>query len=564
MAVQARGTVQAAAVGFAGAAPAASPAPAAAAAASASLLDLDDLFSTVTAAAGQGDLLSAAATPVASPPVAAVATPPPPPRPAVAPAASPLAGALAGLDDLLGAPAPAPAPAAAALPRAPPAAAAGTLGAAAARSAAQFDAVFGAAAAAAPASAPFPAAATAAAGAVPAPTAGGLGDLFGSPAPAPAPPAPPAEFVAFTSAHPGSGLRVTFACEDASAKAGAAAAGGGSVTDVHATFSVAPGGGPIANLVCQAAVPKSMRVTLQPASGSTLVAGGGVVRQLIRLENSQAPAKPGAWAGLFLSRCVLRAMSPLSPRSCRQAAAGLLADASRRRRPRRSRRAGGCPELPAGRLRAATTERGRGGLGWAAAARRLCVIVTPRPRSHSPCVDPVSKYQMSASRTSPDGNRAPSPDPSAERRDPSPPSSRRPEMMAAVAVLVAVLLAAAGRSSGALEPSLRPRAAIRGGIADAVRRAELAEAAAARGLAASPSASAAHTPSQSRTASPSPSASRSATGSPSASGSPSGMPSPSRTVSASPLPCQKAERVGLREKGASPPLVCLPTRSLAS
>lgn len=93
-------------------------------------------------------------------------------------------------------------------------------------------------------------------------------------------------FTAFESPS-GSGLRVTLQCS----KPGGA---GDSVTEITATYGTGGSAG-LSNFMCQVAVPKTMKLTLRPASSATVpphsAAQGGVV-QTMRVENSQQGVKP--------------------------------------------------------------------------------------------------------------------------------------------------------------------------------------------------------------------------------------------------------------------------------
>jgi AP-1 complex subunit gamma-1 len=117
---------------------------------------------------------------------------------------------------------------------------------------------------------------------------GGGGDLFDFPASAPSASASSsaaAPFVAYES--PVSGLRVTLRCE----RVGGTAAPPGT-TDITATFACT-GPAPLSRFVCQVAVPKFMKLTLQPASGDLVGAGGAsTVTMVVRIENAQHGVKP--------------------------------------------------------------------------------------------------------------------------------------------------------------------------------------------------------------------------------------------------------------------------------
>ncbi len=68
------------------------------------------------------------------------------------------------------------------------------------------------------------------------------------------------------------------------------------ITDVTATYSLSPSAGSFNNTTltkfgCQAAVPKFMKMTMQPASGDTITSTTSVV-QVLRIENSQQGVKP--------------------------------------------------------------------------------------------------------------------------------------------------------------------------------------------------------------------------------------------------------------------------------
>jgi hypothetical protein len=110
-----------------------------------------------------------------------------------------------------------------------------------------------------------------------------------APAPAPSPLAPapaggfslPYSFVAYDNAS--LGLRVSLHCDKPQGRQSGQ-------TEVTASFSNSSGE-PMAHFVCQAAVPKFMKLTLLPASGDALPARGAPVMQLIRLDNSQQGAK---------------------------------------------------------------------------------------------------------------------------------------------------------------------------------------------------------------------------------------------------------------------------------
>jgi hypothetical protein len=110
-----------------------------------------------------------------------------------------------------------------------------------------------------------------------------------APAPSPSPPAPapaggfslPYSFVAYDNAA--LGLRVSLHCDKPLGRQSGQ-------TEVTASFSNSSGE-PMAHFVCQAAVPKFMKLTLLPASGDALPARGAPVTQLIRLDNSQQGAK---------------------------------------------------------------------------------------------------------------------------------------------------------------------------------------------------------------------------------------------------------------------------------
>ena len=393
MAVAERSRPKAAGGGGGAVAPAAQP-PAAAASGGNNLLDLDSLFGSVSATAGEG--LGAAASPAAAAHPqqhfggggGGLAAPAPSggggggdigdlfglamaaPAPAPAPASSmmmtaaaaggggmmmmamgaPAAAAsrpaaptgMAALDDLFGAASlsvAAPAPAAArpsmlmqpaGAPAAP--AASGSL-----------DDLFGAgpvraAAPAPPAAAPAaslsdlfaPAPLAAAAPAASAATSGGFGDFEVAAAAAP-PFSLPHTLVAYENA--GAGLRIVMRCDKPSHAS--------PLTDITASFTVAAGHRALHGFACQvrrrvgwglsprwgrldvhrgeacdtcgflatpppppiipppppnacsqAAVPKFAKVTLMPASGTTLAPGGAAVTQLIKVENSAQGAKP--------------------------------------------------------------------------------------------------------------------------------------------------------------------------------------------------------------------------------------------------------------------------------
>jgi len=113
----------------------------------------------------------------------------------------------------------------------------------------------------------------------------GLG-LSPASAPAPAPAASPASsgplgyppFVAFSSPLP-HGLTVTFTVT----KPAGTSSG---LTDILATFT-ARGPGPLSAFICQVAVPKTMKLSLQPASSSIIPAvGAGSVTQAFSLDNA--------------------------------------------------------------------------------------------------------------------------------------------------------------------------------------------------------------------------------------------------------------------------------------
>ena len=122
--------------------------------------------------------------------------------------------------------------------------------------------------------------------AAPVPAVDPMADLFGAPAGAPAPAPAPAPASAWTfAAHRKEGFVVTFSC----AKPDPTDLG----TTVITATCVNEGAAPMRGFSLQAAVPKTMTLSLAPASGSDLPgSGAGTVTQTLTVRNSQHGTKP--------------------------------------------------------------------------------------------------------------------------------------------------------------------------------------------------------------------------------------------------------------------------------
>ncbi|RYG51494.1 hypothetical protein EON66_10700, partial [archaeon] len=112
--------------------------------------------------------------------------------------------------------------------------------------------------------------------------------VFGTPAASPVSAVPsglslPYVFVAYESAN----VRVSLRCEKPNGPSTA-------VTDIHATFTAVNKG--ISNFVCQVAPPKYLKLTLLPASGTSMGAHqSSAISQVIKVENSMQGSKSSTY-----------------------------------------------------------------------------------------------------------------------------------------------------------------------------------------------------------------------------------------------------------------------------